>query len=310
MKVLCVLALLTTADGNYKSDFSEIVSEIFGAWNDTNVATTTEELLRSPTAISTSTSVYNISDFATLRKQIMQDSRPWMNTRLRITATSSTANLCDYTKDFLQKLYGDWTLTKFYARVLPHDLQPLNNCINIRVAQSKGICKCHGNQLSVFNIALTCKNPKIRYIKDVAVAFVSHFKDAINFGNQRCRCKRPIVTGRVLSDNYIMLYDNLANETDINYFVVLARNVSALWELEKLEESTPELVHRKQEILCSGVVVYTTLKSVGPVNKINFRRPTSLKLGFGLSSLSFFDYLNTIPREEFVEIAYSSGVPI
>lgn len=308
MKVLCLLALLTAADGN--SDISEIINEIFGTLHSTTVVTSDNDN-RNSTTITTRKTEHNFTDFAnTLRKIIEQKSKPKSKSRLRISVSNSTANLCNYGKNYLQTLLGDWILTKFYTRNFTNieDLGLFSNCIKIRLAPSKGICKCHDKHLPVFNAAVTCENPKMKYIKDVAVAFVSHFKDAIKFGNKLCQCKRIIVTARVLSNNYILLYDNLTNTTDVNYFVVLARNLSALWELDNLEETTPELMHRKGEVLCEGVVFYTTLKTVG--KKSDSRKRKALKVGFALSSLSFFDYLNTIPRDEVIDIAFSSGVAI
>lgn len=302
MKVLCFLTLLMTADGNL--DFSEIIAEIFGTQNSTSIATKND---LNSTAIATKKSKHRLADFDTLRKIFAQTSKS--QSRLHISVANSKAKLNDYSKEYLQTLLGDWTLIKFYARTMPNkrDIAAFNNCIKIRLAPSKGICKCQGKNLPVFNTAITCENPKIKYIKDVAVAFVSHFKDAIKFGNTLCKCKRMVITGRVLSNNYIILYDNVSNKTDIAYFVILARNHSALWELENFEETSPELVHRKSVVLCEGIVLFTTLKSVGSVKKINFEKP---KLGFGLSALSFFDYLNTIPRQEFLDIAFTSGVAI
>lgn len=327
MKVLCLLTLLTAVDGN--SDFFEIINEIFGIQNSTNV--TTSDYLnftnlitmsdyrnstnvtmsddRNSTAMTTSDSRPNFTDFATLAKIIAEISKPKSKSRLRMTVSNSTANLCNYTKEYLQTLLGDWILIKFYSRNLQNNigLGPFAACFKIRLVPSKGICKCRDKYLPVFNVAISTENVKTKYIKEVAVAFVSHYKDAIKFGNVLCQCKRIIVTGRVLSNNYILLYDNVSNKTDITYFVILARNLSAMWELEKLEKTTPELVHRKGKVLCEGVVFYTTLKSVE--NKINIKQK-ALKLGFGLSSLSFFDYLNIIPKEEVVDIAISSGVAI
>lgn len=306
MKVLCLLALLTTADGNSKSDFSEIIIEIFGTDNSTSVATSNDQ-----NSIGTNNSIYNITDFDTLRRKFTQKSKSKSKSRLHISFTNYTPNLCNYTKEYLNTILGDWTIIKFYARQFPgnRDLQPIDKCIKIRLAPSKGICKCHGKELPVFNAAVTCDKPKLNVVKDVAVAFVSHFKDAIKFNKQQCHCKRQVVTGRVLSDNYIMIYDNITSVMDSTQVAVLARNISALWELQNLEETAPELVHRKRVVLCEGVVFYATLKSNGLLSKGNFRGRTPLKLGFGLSVLSFFDYLNVIPREEFLEIAFSSSLP-
>lgn len=333
MKVLCILALLTTADGNFKSDLSEIMTEIFGAGNSTSVATSNDRNStamatnndRNSIAIATSnnrnsmTSAtrdfgYNFADYTALRKKISHLSRSKGKSRLRISASnSSRANLCNYTKEYLQTLLGDWTLTMLYAQVLPErdQLHPVDYCVTIRVAPSKGICKCRGQQLPVFNAAITGNDERKKGLKDVAVAFVSNIKDAVKFGNQHCQCKRQIITVRVLSANYIMLYEsNDELQKNLDYLLVLARNVSAMWELENLEKTTPELAHRKRAILCENIVVYTTLKSGRPSDDIGVRRAKSVRLGFGLSTLSFFDYLNTIPREEFLEIAMSSGVPV
>lgn len=321
MKVLCLLALLTTANGNSLTDFSEIINEIFGAHNFTSVATSNDRNstdintdIMKDTGIDTRHSELNFTNFATLRKTITQKSMFKSKSRLRIAVTNFTANLCNYTKEYLQTLLGDWTLIKFYARVLPDKLQLrlFSNCIQIRLAPSKGICKCHGKQLPVFNVAITCKNPKIKHISDVAVAFVTDFKDALKFGNKMCQCKRTIVAGRVLSDDYIVLYDNFVKEMDLSHLVVLARNGSGLRELEKLEETAPELINRKQAVLCEGIVFYTTLKSDESFNKSNSKKRNVRPLNddVRLSSLSFFDYLNVIPRDKMIEIAFSSSVPI
>lgn len=323
MKVLYLLAVLTMADGNTIYDFSDIINVIFGEHNSSSAATSndrnstdiiTDTTTDVPVAISTSVdtrdSEFNFKDFAALRKTFEQKSKFKSKSLLRITVTNSTANLCNYTKEYLQTLLGDWTLIKFYSRVLPDKpfLRLFSNCIRIRLAPSKGICKCHGNQLPVFNAAITCKKPRIKYINDVAVAFVPHFKDAIKFGNQLCKCKRIVITGRVLSDKYIILYDNIAKEKDLRHFILVARNGSAMWELEKLEGTAPELVHRNQSVLCEGIVFYTTLKSDDSLYKSNTKK--SLKFDIGLSALRFFDYFNTIPRDRMLEIAFSSSVPI
>lgn len=324
MNVL-LLALLAIANGISSNNSSEVITgNLTSARNSILVRnfsknTTSTYLNSTSTGNSDQNSTIvdvvhyerNFTGFSMLANQFMQESDNESKLRLHFSFSNYTANLCNYTNEYLQTLLGDWTMIKYYARDKPnHVVREFSNCVTIRLAPSKGTCKCHGMDLPVFYAVFTREYPKTKYIKDVAFAFITHFKEAIKLGNKRCQCKRIIAVGRILSDNYILLYDSYNNQyLNNSRFIVIARNGSAMWELENLEETTLELVNRKQTVLCESVIFYTALKADNSMNKSKLKRQ-KLKLGFGLSSLSFFDYLNTIPRKEFLEIAFSSSVPL
>lgn len=147
---------------------------------------------------------------------------------------------------------GTWTFTEVYS----DDMDVLNllylygNCMKIHIIMIDELCRCLMRDLPTFQITMTIKK---KMSLDIAIYFFNNYKEfeeTVLKTHGRCKCKQEVYWARLLSNNYLLIYDTSARLRP--NVILITKNVSSLpKEIEDLEASNEELYNRSHAVACS-----------------------------------------------------------
>lgn len=149
---------------------------------------------------------------------------------------------------------GTWIFTELYTddSILLDNLYIFGNCMKIQISEDNSTCQCFQRKLPAFQIITTIKG---KVTQDVVIYFCKNYKEFEGMGfmihdKVSCNCKKQILWARVISNNYLVIYNKAAAPRP--NIILIARNLTTVpKDIEELEANNEEIYNRSHAVMCS-----------------------------------------------------------